>query len=87
MLVAKLVEVADADVDGSVVDVAEVVSVDWEFEVVNEADVEVAVAVVFRTMPSRRLVNESSARIEITNIASKRGSRERGSILRAFQAP
>lgn len=81
--------VADAEDEVVVVVVVEVVrfEIDFELEAVNEADLGVTIEfVVVATTPSRSFVNESSACMVTTHIASKKYSRGSGCILRARQS-
>jgi hypothetical protein len=77
LLTAELVGAAAAEDEVAVVAVVEAVRVDVDFELdaVDEADVEVTVAVVVATTPLRSFVNESSARMETMHIANRKCSR------------
>jgi hypothetical protein len=85
LLVAELVEVADAEVELAVPEKVEAAEVEVTLEGVGEADAEGVVAVVVATTPLRSFVNGSSAGIETTQIARRNRSRQGDRILRTCQ--
>lgn len=92
LLVAELVEAADAEVELTVPEVVEAVEAveaaeaEVTLEGVDEVEAEVVVAVAaVATTPLRSFVNGSSARIETTHVARRNRSREVDRILRTCQ--
>ena len=79
LVIAELVEVADAEVELAVVEVLEALVIVIELDVVVVADA--VVVVVVATTPLRSTVKGSSARMVTTQTARSNGSQERVFIL------